>query len=450
LNVYLCLRKRGLEVGDEGLEVLVGLLNSFAATPSTGAYATQAASFNSTISNAVVYASTYGTTDLTLTQAASVPVQFTLQAGVDNLNPTGNATINGTLGTSATFTAFDSIAATGNKNTLILADTTTGAQSSSVGDILPAGATLSGVQTVQLSTVSNAGIASSPVGYFDVSGNTGETGVTVVSTGSGVDYIKAAATTNINDTATAGGVTTQGGQNVTISAKGVVSVGTSSTTLPAGTVTITETATSAPASVVTVLGGTNISVTSTGTGGAGQITIGVTGGGSYDPSGSVAVTATNGAPVNSYGGSSVTINETGSGAINVGASNSLAAGDILVTQSSLNGGASGAIAVLGGASETIVSAGGKGASAFAAGSSSSSSNNTKGAISITDTNSGDDSADAFAVYGGSTVSITTNPTSAAIAVGSSTAAYDPTGNVTINNSEPNSASPTGLSYGGGT
>jgi len=429
---------------------LVGLLNSFAATPSTGAYATQAASFNSTISNAVVYASTYGTTDLTLTQAASVPVQFTLQAGVDNLNPTGNATINGTLGTSATFTAFDSIAATGNKNTLILADTTTGAQSSSVGDILPAGATLSGVQTVQLSTVSNAGIASSPVGYFDVSGNTGETGVTVVSTGSGVDYVKAAATTNINDTATAGGVTTQGGQNVTISAKGVVSVGTSSTTLPAGTVTITETATSAPASVVTVLGGTNISVTSTGTGGAGQITIGVTGGGSYDPSGSVAVTATNGAPVNSYGGSSVTINETGSGAINVGASNSLAAGDILVTQSSLNGGASGAIAVLGGASETIVSAGGKGASAFAAGSSSSSSNNTKGAISITDTNSGDDSADAFAVYGGSTVSITTNPTSAAIAVGSSTAAYDPTGNVTINNSEPNSASPTGFSYGGGT
>jgi hypothetical protein len=51
-------------------------------------------------------------------------VQTTLgSARVDDLTPTGNTTINGTLGASATFTAFDSIAATGLNNTLILADT---------------------------------------------------------------------------------------------------------------------------------------------------------------------------------------------------------------------------------------------------------------------------------------------------------------------------------------
>jgi hypothetical protein len=84
----------------------------------------------------------------------------------------------------------------------------------------------------------------------------------------------------------------------------------------------------------------------------------------------------------------------------VGATGSLPSGAVSVTQTPYKGGANGVITVLGGSSVNVTSSGGAGSGAIVVGTTSPSSNNSKGAISVTDNNSSDNSADTIAVYGG--------------------------------------------------
>ncbi len=196
--------------------------------------------------------------------SAASATTFTLTTGVDTIAPAGNSTINGTLDnnagaalSTATLGGADTIAATGTGNTLKLTD------SSSTGrDTIPTGATITGVQTLTLATAGNAG--SSATTTFDVSGLTGLTSVTVTSAGNNGDFITAAATTDITDTShgTTNAVTTIGGNNVTVTNSGSVTVGSTTATDPAGTVTVNNSASTAY--TVVVNGGTAVTVNETG------------------------------------------------------------------------------------------------------------------------------------------------------------------------------------------
>ncbi len=190
---------------------------------------------------------------------------YTLTTGVDNIAPAGNAIIYGTLdnvhgvaNATATLGGADTIAATGTGNTLKLTD-----GSSTGQDTIPVGATISGVQTLTLATAGNAGLSSTD--KFDVSGLTGLTSVTVTSSGSQGDFINAAATTNVTDLSrnTMDPVTVTGGNNITVTNDGSVKIGGATATDPAGAVTVTNAAIAATTSVY-VDGGTSVTVNETG------------------------------------------------------------------------------------------------------------------------------------------------------------------------------------------
>jgi hypothetical protein len=191
----------------------------------------------------------------------------TLTTSVDSFTPTGNSVSNGIIGglsttTPSTFTAADKIVATGANNTLNIVDVSTAG-----GTALPAAATVSGVQTVNLTAAGQSGAD-------NFSGFTGLTTLNVTEAG-GAAGITAAGTTAITLTdsaAAALAINVQGGSNVSVTgnavngssvggfgvtaAFGTINVGT--TTAATGTVTVVA---NQSATATGVNGGDNINVT---------------------------------------------------------------------------------------------------------------------------------------------------------------------------------------------
>jgi len=417
---------------------LVSLLNSFAATPAGSTYAAQAAAFNTTIAAATSYASTYGTSDITLAQAALTGATVTLTTGADTA--TGN-TINADLSSSnTTLQGFDTITGAGATNKLNIIDSV-----ASDASVLPVGASISNIQSIVLSTAGNAGGSNT----FDVSKIAGVTKVTVSSGGTGTDSIKAASTTDIVDTynGTATGtnsISTNGGNNVTITDNGstAVKVGTSSpsaSTVPAGAIIVNENSSGAN---VAVDGGTSVSVTATkasSSANGGTITIGS----NVAPTGSVTVVdSAGGQSTASYGlitvsggtSASVTVNDTSNVYGNPVTVNNVS-GAVTVNMNAATSGASTAITVDDGTTLTVSTTGGNVTVGNTSGHT-----GPSGVITITDTNANTyatpGSSDAFNIpKAPGSVSLTTTPTSGTITIGSTTTlTTDPTGPVTVNNS----------------
>ncbi|MEW9586756.1 beta strand repeat-containing protein [Paraburkholderia sp. DGU8] len=185
---------------------------------------------------------------------------------MDSATLTGNGVVNGVIGSgttnanTSTFSAGDKIAATGSNNTLNIVDLSSGP----AGTSLPGATTVSGVQTVNLTS----GVAT---GTANFSGFTGLTTLNVAESG-GAAGITAAATTAVNLVDSAAAATTinvLGGQNVAVTANGVTAGGTinvgSSIAAPAGTVTITENMLATQSGVkiadaINVTGGTTVTV----------------------------------------------------------------------------------------------------------------------------------------------------------------------------------------------
>jgi S-layer protein len=193
----------------------------------------------------------------------TVAQTFALTNGLDSFTPTGNSVISGTIGGStltspSTFTAGDKIVATGTNNTLNIVDLAT-------GSTLPGATTVSGVQTVNLTSGGASGAA-------NFTGYTGLTALNVVEAG-GAAGITAAGTTAITltDSAAANAaINVQGGSNVVVTANAVnggsiagiplfgsINVGT--TTAATGTVTVV--ANQSATATGTTNGGDNINVT---------------------------------------------------------------------------------------------------------------------------------------------------------------------------------------------
>ena len=132
------------------------------------------------------------------------------------------ATLNGT---GPTLVTGDNLS---NIGTLAITD-----QYGQANDVMPAGVTLANIKFITLNTAGNAGVGVNGGGsgsgtgaYFDVSGVSGLQGVTVTSTGSNVDSVKAAGTANITITHNSflGGVDTFGGQNIVIADYGTSAI----------------------------------------------------------------------------------------------------------------------------------------------------------------------------------------------------------------------------------
>ena len=360
-----------------------------------------------------------------------------INQGSDFVGAAGNDTFTALLDSTAgvaTLNAFDSIDGAGGVNTLSLTDAKTGDAT-----VLPTGITLANIQKVLFQTVGNAG---NVVGTsdFDISTFASVTDLTISSAGTTADAILAAATQNVTDTNVASGVTVTGGLSDTVTAKGSIVI-----TGVAGAVVASNTDTTG--SSVAVDGGTSVNVTTKGTSG---VAVGAT----TAPAGAVTVTDNGGGTISIKGGTTanVTANVYGGGAITIGANAATGSpsGAITITQRAN----AADVTTYGGASTNVSTIGGGGAGNVVVGGA------TKpalGAIVITDANTNRvANADVTTVLGGSTVNITTTPTSGTISVGTSTAtlntagtgllttvaAQDPTGAVVISNAVTNGTATT--------
>ena len=138
-----------------------------------------------------------------------------LTSGVDNITLTGNnnvvnAVLNDAAATSnvSTFTNLDSIKGSGTGNVLNIVDA-----NGTAAIAVPTGVSVSGVQTVNVQTVTGVGAAAATP--FDVSGFSGLQSFNVT-TSTGADFIKAAGTTAVNVVDTLGTVAVVGGSTVTV------------------------------------------------------------------------------------------------------------------------------------------------------------------------------------------------------------------------------------------
>ena len=154
---------------------------------------------------------------------------------------------------------------------------------SSSKDVLPAGVTITNVQEIDLTTPGNAGVSNNAP--FDVSQFAGVSLLTIKSTGPNGDFLKAGPGTDVTDTSTgAGGVTVQGGHDITINASGnAISSGAD------GTVTIADSNT-AGADVISVTNGTSVDITTVGH----DEIIAIGGDNGRDPAGDIAIVAMGG------------------------------------------------------------------------------------------------------------------------------------------------------------
>lgn len=246
------------------------------------------ASYGTTVANGGTAPATIGP----ITTTAPTVTNLALSNSVDTPTVTGNTTVSGTFnagGTTPTFTAGDTIAATGTGNTLSISDLgVSGVENLTNNATSVVGATVSGVQTLAIS-------ASQGV-YADTTtsseGLTGLTALTIKAIGSanpttdgyGVEVI-AGSGVSVTATDLSAGAAKEsilGGNNVSLTVNGVTAGGTitvgSATQAPVGTVTVvaTENATqhNTTSDVITVTGGTTVSVTANLAGAVNYTTIG--------------------------------------------------------------------------------------------------------------------------------------------------------------------------------
>ena len=206
-------------------------------------------------------------------------------------------------------------------------------------DIVPAGVSISNIQTVSLTTAGNAGVAGNP---FNTSPYSSVTSTTVTSSGGAAagDVVQASGTSAISVThnSTVGPVTTYGGSDTTVTTSGTGGVtvgGNGLNQLPAatGTVTVNANGTGAGAGTVTVMGGKNVNVTVSTASSTGNINIGNTALGALtaadNPTGAITVTS------NSLNGAGNTETIMGGTTVNVSAmGDNITVGDAAATTAS--------------------------------------------------------------------------------------------------------------------
>jgi len=279
-----------------------GAVYNTATAASAASIVAAATSVASTVTTAAT-----NTTNFFANGGGITPTIVALDTSVNAVTGVSNITVNAT-DTSApaqTWTALDSINLTGTGNTFNVASAT--------AISAPAGATVSGVQTMNV-TESGAtqAITLSTTGY------SGLTQLNATNSGTGTDTLTAAATTSVNNTGSStGAVLVYGGNNVTItSAGGAITVGSAADATKAnaaGNIVVTDT--SAATAAVTVDGGVNQTVTITGANAANATTAQATSGTFTQATGTVTIsetTATGGATdgkITVKGGTIITITE---------------------------------------------------------------------------------------------------------------------------------------------
>lgn len=392
------------------------------------------------------------------TGAVDVTVNNTAAGGINVFGGTTvKATVNSTSNTGA-INIGNTAANTGNNKA--------GAIANASGDITvntagTGAVTVFGGDNVAINSTALSGagaITVGDIGYVDPS-NQPKGNVTITETNQ-IAYNGLAGSSNNN--VVNGAISVYGGKDVSITTNGAnaVNVGNlgaakENALNPTGAITVTNTGieTVAAAGAINITGGTDVSVTTTGS----NVTIGRAANAVTDqasnPTGDVTVTQTmNGAgfgrTVTIDGGKDVTVNAKGQ-AVNIGtAVASAPTGAVVVNQADiftgstnavLNGTNAGNVTVRGGTDVTINTTGGNVAVGGVVGGV-----NTvpSGAVKVTNTFGGV-GADTVTVQGGTTVDITTTKTSGAITVGANSAALNaagtalkdanlaPTGNVTI-------------------
>jgi len=306
------------------------------------------------------------------TGTAAPSTTYTLTTGIDALGmgafingePTGNSVINavdgGTNGTTQTWSALDSITATGSNNTFNVAS------ASAISN--PAGAVVTGVQTMNVTEAgANAGVTLSTTTF------TGLTQLNVTNAGTGTDTLTAAATTNVTEILAAGGTDViNGGQNVSVTKTQVDAANTTTfgtitigaTTAPTGTISVTNTDTNATFTgfadtAIAVTGGNGVTITDSVTSG---IALGAANAVTYTQKGTNGVvTINNNFTVSSTGAAqavtsnAVTVNgsatTTDAGATTITVNNTATATQVAVTPSTIT---QGAVGIAGGTATTSV------------------------------------------------------------------------------------------------
>ena len=280
-------------------QVILNATNLFGNLEADATYGAAATTYNKQALANFTYAS--NTANTTPGTAAipdpTVGQTYTLTTGVDTFTGgAGNDTFNAT---NTTLTALDTINGGGGTNNILNINDLLG------GAFLPASATLSNIQTINL--------ASAGAATLDVSGAS-VTGVTALNVTQGTSAVavagKAAAITVSGVT---GSVTADGGSTQTVTSKGAVTLG--ATTGASGAITITNTAQGA--NNIAIDGGTTVTATVTeATTGANTITIGAV----TKPTGAVTITDTQGPAASGVfagglitvnGGTTVSVTETG-------------------------------------------------------------------------------------------------------------------------------------------
>ena len=270
-----------------GVAVL-NVLNAFSGLTGDKTYGAAATAWNATVANSVTYAgqnagdAALADAAKSVSKVAATPVTATLTSAIDSVtgNAAGNNTINGVdavVGTSTTptFTAGDTIALTGTNNVL---NWITSAQITGT----PAGATVSGVQTANVTSSGNALLLLDVTQSWGGLSQLNVTNSAVAATAATGDSVSvtAPATTNINATSanalTAGTITTLGGLGVSATlinagVNGNVAANIGSLLLPAGNgaVVVTDSesiigvvdASTPTAGGITTYGGSTVAVT---------------------------------------------------------------------------------------------------------------------------------------------------------------------------------------------
>lgn len=428
---------------------------------------------------------TGGTVLVGLVAAGTVPAPANLASGgiTVSTNSTGGGNIDIVGGTSVSVTAtspsYTGAINIGNAPTNT-ANSASGASANTTGAITVSNAGIGGTGATVIYGGSTVGVtASGGTGAITVGDSTAKilsneaTGAITVSDQAAITYNGQAGPGNNN--LVGGAINVFGGTTVSVTSNdaGSITVGapgapTASAALPTGAVTVVNTGLSlnGVASSVTVDGGTNISIANAG----GSVTVGglPVGAFSLNPTGTVGITETaptlynNFGAISSDGGTAITVTALGQN-VTIGANGS-PTGAVTVSEAGIltgagAGGGHGAIIVDGGTNIGITTTGGSVTVGTPATNNLGAPGLPSGSVTITDTFSGANGAnsDAFAVVGGTTVSITTTATGGAVTVGQAPVAnatgtglvntiYEPTGNVTINDSETNAGV---VSYGTG-
>jgi len=462
-------------------------------------YAGAVTALNTSVSNAIAYvqagnAATVANTPaapnsaVTAAATAATSTTFLLTTGQDTQTAnTFYGVINGSTGTPTTVQGFDKLTGATGSTTNLLSLTSPGNTSGTAqlggggvaSDTLPAGLSLTNIQSITLNSSANAGNGVA----FDVSGLSSVTSLAVTSAGPFTDNIKASSAQSVTDTYNGTGTTAAhlsiqvvGGSNVTVTDNSTLASGGSTpgtegikigggtvATDPSGAVVVNENNATGTTAVL-VDGGTTVTVTASAPSDA--ITIGAT----VAATGAVVVNESGGATPIIIGAaavlaaSTVNVNVTGAGdgvTVYGGSTDTIVAGpastavagalgattlvggtttNVTITNTGTSRLATSAVAVDNAAAVTITSTGGNITVGGTGGT-----NVVSGTLNITNKDSATSSSttanlnDLIAVGATGSVTGAVNITTTAlvgtnantIAVGTTTASQDPTGAVTI-------------------